>query len=105
MPNLCEESTRWRCSRRHETSCPLAIKDLHGEDQCHVEEPDDAKGQREHNTIADYAREVRGRTHFEVPVSGPNVTPRSRTGRIDAVRIQGLGADRQTTSPGPSSQT
>jgi hypothetical protein len=44
----------------------------------------------EHNTIADYVREAGGRTYFEVPVSGPKVTPGSSARRIDAVRIEGL---------------
>lgn len=44
----------------------------------------------EHNTTVDYVREVGGRAYFEVPVSGPTVTPDSRVRKIDAVRIDGL---------------
>lgn len=43
----------------------------------------------EHNTTADYVREVGGRAYFEVPASGPKVTPGSRTRYIEAVRIDG----------------
>ena len=44
----------------------------------------------EHNTTVAYVREVGGRAYFEVPVSGPTVTPGSRVRKIDAVRIEGL---------------
>ena len=44
----------------------------------------------EHNTTVAYVREVGGRAYFEVPVSGPTVTPGSRVRKIDAVRIERL---------------
>lgn len=45
----------------------------------------------EHNTTIEYVREVGGRAYFEVPVSGPTVSPGSRVRRIDAVRFDGIG--------------
>lgn len=44
----------------------------------------------EHNSIADYVREVGGRAWFEVPIAGASHSPRSSPRYIDAVRIAGL---------------
>jgi hypothetical protein len=41
----------------------------------------------EHRMLADFVREVGGRAYFEVPVSGPQITPGSRTRKIDAVHF------------------